>query len=58
MIVEGIGTHGQVFRNCLTMMQPKTRPKELPSPHNVIIYLHNAYIMLMDQIKTVFQISH
>ncbi|KAF8332545.1 hypothetical protein F5887DRAFT_894306 [Amanita rubescens] len=47
-----------VFRNCLITMQPKTRTKELPSPHDVIVYLQNAYIKFMDQIRTAFQVSH
>ncbi|KAF8680603.1 hypothetical protein AX14_004549 [Amanita brunnescens Koide BX004] len=43
-----------VFRNCLITMRPKTRTKELPTPHDVIVYLHNAYIKFMNQIKEEF----
>ena len=46
-----------VFRNCLTVMQPKTRTKELPSAHDVTIYIQNEFIRFMDQIKQVIQVS-
>ncbi|KAF8622594.1 hypothetical protein AX15_006893 [Amanita polypyramis BW_CC] len=44
-----------VFRNCLTMMWPKTKTKELPSAHDVVIYIQNEFIRFMDQIKQVIQ---
>lgn len=46
-----------VFRNCLTVMRPKTRTKELPSAHDVAIYIQNEFIRFMDQIKQVIQVS-
>jgi hypothetical protein len=46
-----------VFRNCLVTMRPKTRTKELPTTHDVIVYLHNAYIKFMNQIKESFNVS-
>lgn len=46
-----------VFRNCLVTMWPKTRTKELPTMHDVIIYLHNVYIKFMNQIKKSLNVS-
>jgi hypothetical protein len=33
-----------VFQNCLVVMRPKTLKMDLPSTHDVSIYLHNQYV--------------
>ncbi|KAH9017922.1 hypothetical protein EDB84DRAFT_1230582, partial [Lactarius hengduanensis] len=32
------------FRNCLVVMRPKTRSADLPSCHDVRVYLKNTFI--------------
>jgi len=46
-----------VFQNCLTVMRPKTRTKELPSCHDVTAYFHNAFIKFITEIRQVIEVS-
>ncbi|KAF8494888.1 hypothetical protein F5888DRAFT_1567472, partial [Russula emetica] len=38
-----------LFRNCLVAMRPKTTRKDLPSRHNIEVYIHNEFV---DWLKT------
>jgi len=46
-----------VFRNCLTVMRPKTRTKELLSCHDVMAYLHNAFIKFITEMRQAIEVS-
>jgi len=46
-----------VFWNCLTVMCPKTRTKELPSCHDVMAYLHNAFIKFITEMRQAIEVS-
>jgi hypothetical protein len=37
-----------LFRNCLVTMRPKTTKNDLPSTHDVSVYIHNRFV---DQLK-------
>jgi maltodextrin utilization protein YvdJ len=37
-----------LFRNCLVIMRPKTTKNDLPSTHDVSVYIHNRFV---DQLK-------
>ncbi|KAG6906426.1 hypothetical protein DXG01_014018 [Tephrocybe rancida] len=39
------------FRNCLTSMRPKSKSADLPSTHDVSVYIHNAFVMTLDKLK-------
>ena len=37
-----------LFRNCLVTMRPKTTKKDLPTTHDVSVFIHNRFA---DQLK-------
>ncbi|KAF8480750.1 hypothetical protein DFH94DRAFT_630161, partial [Russula ochroleuca] len=39
------------FRNCLVAMRPWTTKADLPSSHNVKIYLHKQFITCLEELK-------
>ncbi|KIL54920.1 hypothetical protein M378DRAFT_46170, partial [Amanita muscaria Koide BX008] len=45
-----------VFRNCLVVMRPKTKTRELPSSHDVATYLHNEYITWLKETKDAIKV--
>ncbi|KZT31287.1 hypothetical protein SISSUDRAFT_957387, partial [Sistotremastrum suecicum HHB10207 ss-3] len=44
------------FRNALTSMRPHTKSSELPSSHDVSVYINNQYIDLLNEFKEQFQV--
>ncbi|KAF8231212.1 hypothetical protein L208DRAFT_1197726, partial [Tricholoma matsutake] len=40
-----------LFRNCLVTMRPKMIGNNLPSTHNVLVYLHNCFIEQLKLLK-------
>lgn len=40
-----------VFRNVLVGMRPKTRDEDLPSVHDVTVFIHNAFVKRIDALK-------
>ena len=41
-----------VFRNILVGMRPKTRDSDLPSPHDVEVFIHNSFAKRIENLKT------
>lgn len=46
-----------VFRNALVAMKPKATRKDLPSSHEVQVYIHNAFVEWLKSLKEEFQVS-
>jgi hypothetical protein len=40
-----------VFQNCLVAMRPNTTQKDLPSSHNISVYIHNSFVKWLDKLK-------
>jgi hypothetical protein len=40
-----------VFRNCLVAMRPRSTNKDLPSTHDVVVYIHNQFSKHLDSLK-------
>ncbi|KAF8225168.1 hypothetical protein L208DRAFT_1018610, partial [Tricholoma matsutake] len=40
-----------LFRNCLITMRPKTIKNNLPSTHDVSVYIHNCFIEQLKLLK-------
>jgi hypothetical protein len=47
-----------VFRNCLTTMRPTTMGKDLPSTHNVVVYIHNEFVAWLKKLKNDILVSN
>ena len=45
------------FQNCLVSMRMKTITKELPSTHNVWVYVHNKFVEHLRSLKKAFMVS-
>ncbi|KAM6491697.1 hypothetical protein JOM56_012859 [Amanita muscaria] len=45
------------FRNCLVSMRPKTKRSELPSTHDVSVYIHNQCVDWLAQLKKDISVS-
>lgn len=45
------------FRNCLVVMRPKTKATDLPSIHDVRIYLRNAFVQHVEQLRDDIEVS-
>jgi hypothetical protein len=39
------------FRNCLVVMQPKTKVRDLPSVNDIRIFLRDAFVRCLGQLK-------
>jgi hypothetical protein len=39
------------FRNCLMSMRPRSTKKDLPSTHDVAVYIHNQFSKHLDSLK-------
>jgi hypothetical protein len=46
-----------LFRNCLVAMRPKTTKDDLPSTHDVSVYLHNHFINQLKLLKSEITVS-
>jgi hypothetical protein len=46
-----------LFRNCLVTMRPKTIGNNLPSTHDVLVYLHNCFVEQMKLLKKEISVS-
>jgi hypothetical protein len=46
-----------LFRNCLVTMRPKTTIKDLPSTHNVSVYIHNSFVEQLKLFKKEISVS-
>jgi len=46
-----------LFRNCLVAMRPKTTQKDLPSRHNIEVYIHNAFVDWLKTLKREILVS-
>jgi hypothetical protein len=44
-------TNKTTFRNCLVVMCPKTKVADLPTLNDLCIYLRNAFVQRLDQLK-------
>jgi hypothetical protein len=47
----------KLFRNCLVSMRPKTKLAELPSSHDVGVYIHNECVKWLKQLKEDITVS-
>ena len=45
------------FRNCLVVMRTKTTTKELPSTHDIRVYVHNKFVEHLGRLKKAFKVS-
>jgi len=39
------------FRNCLVAMRPRSTIKDLPSTHDVVVYIHNQFSRHLNSLK-------
>jgi hypothetical protein len=39
------------FRNCLVAMRPRTTTADIPSTHDVTVFIHNQFADLLDKLK-------
>ncbi|KAG6904864.1 hypothetical protein DXG01_006651, partial [Tephrocybe rancida] len=39
------------FKNCLTSMRPKLKSADLPSAHDIRVYIHNAFVDTLNKLK-------
>jgi hypothetical protein len=39
------------FRNCLVAMRPRSTKKDLPSTHDVTVYIHNQFSKHLESLK-------
>jgi hypothetical protein len=46
------------FRNCLVSMRPNTNKADLPTAHDVSLYIHNAFVNHLQEIKEEIQVTH
>ncbi|KAF8228070.1 hypothetical protein L208DRAFT_1293537 [Tricholoma matsutake] len=46
-----------LFRNCLVMMRQKTLSSELPSTHDISVYIHNHFVDQLKQLKAEILVS-
>lgn len=46
-----------VFRNCLTAMRPNTTRKDLPSKHDLGVYIHNQFAAWLKKLKNDILVS-
>ena len=47
-----------IFRNCLVAMRPKTTRKDLPSRHDIEVYIHNEFVDWLKTLKTEILVSN
>ena len=45
-----------VFWNCLIVMRPRTKTKELPTTHDVNTHIHNAFVKHLEELRETFKI--
>jgi hypothetical protein len=50
-------TNKATFRNCLVVMRPKTKVADLPSVNDIRIYLRNAFVQRLKQLKQDIEVS-
>jgi hypothetical protein len=46
-----------IFRNCLVAMRPKTMRKDLPSRHDIEVYIHNEFVAWLKSLKNDILVS-
>ena len=46
-----------IFRNCLVAMRPKTTRKDLPSRHDIEVYIHNEFVDWLKTLKNEIIVS-
>jgi hypothetical protein len=44
------------FRNCLVSMRPNTNKADLPTAHDVSLYIHNAFVNHLKELKEEIQV--
>ncbi|KAF8442871.1 hypothetical protein L210DRAFT_3397292 [Boletus edulis BED1] len=45
------------FRNCLVAMRPNATKADIPSTHDISVYVHNEFIDFIKQLKVEIQVS-
>jgi hypothetical protein len=46
-----------VFYNCLIAMQPKTSQNDLPSIHDLVVYIYNQFVAWIKKLKEEIQVK-
>ncbi|KAG2754231.1 hypothetical protein P692DRAFT_20721124 [Suillus brevipes Sb2] len=46
------------FRNCLVAMRPSATKADIPSTHDITVFIHNSFLDFFKQIKSEIQVSH
>ena len=47
-----------IFCNCLVTMRPKTTQKDLPSRHDIEVYIHNKFVAWLKTLKDNILVSN
>lgn len=47
-----------IFRNCLVAMRPKTTRRDLPSRHDIEVYIHNEFAAWLKTLKDDILVSN
>jgi hypothetical protein len=50
--------NNKLFQNCLVSMRPKTKASELPSSHDIGVYLHNECVRWLEQLRKDILVSN
>jgi hypothetical protein len=50
-------TKKSIFQNCLVAIRPKIMQKDLPSKHNIKVYIHNEFVNWLKTLKSEILIS-
>ncbi|KAG1855667.1 hypothetical protein DFJ58DRAFT_639966, partial [Suillus subalutaceus] len=43
------------FRNCLVAMRPSATKTDIPSMHDITVFIHNSFLDFFSQIKSEIQ---
>jgi hypothetical protein len=49
--------NNKLFRNCLVSMRPKTKSSDIPSSHDVGVYIHNECVKWLKQLREEITVS-
>jgi hypothetical protein len=48
----------QTFRNCLVAMRPRSTKDDLPSTHDVTVFIHNRFVALITKLNNQIRVRH
>lgn len=47
----------KTFKNCLVVMRPKATNADLPTTHDVTVYVHNQFVNWLKELKEQITVS-